>query len=183
MQSKKDTIKEILAHKVSSMTIGMIVVALFGIPLLQNIAITVILTTLTLIKDYFLRRHFYKKALKRFEDDLTNSLKGLDEVLNATDPYVAGVTITEESVDKEDENRQIPKSSTVTDKDLELQHIMPNNLEEGQTIIMQLLDTYPSASEVYPSVDEDDLTYVWKQSGKSGLNLVKTEDIESDEDD
>jgi len=102
----KIIILEIISHKVTSMIIGMSVVAMFGIPLLQNIMITLIITSLTLVKDYFLRKYFYRLALKRFEDELTRSTKELDEILSQVDPYIQSTTISLENVDETDKNRQ-----------------------------------------------------------------------------
>lgn len=177
-------IQEIVTHKASSMAIGMSIVALFGIPLLQNIAITLIITSLTLVKDYFLRKYFYKKALKRFEEEMTRDLKGLEDILKATDPYVSKVTIIDTSED--DDNNGF--TARATDEELELQYIAPlesdyqhnlqdskhssNELQDGETIIMQLIGI--------PEKD-DELTHIWKQSGKNGLRLVKKDDS-SDED-
>ena len=64
MQRRRDTIKEILTHKISSTAIGLVVVALFGVPLVDNVLIAVTIASLTLIKDYYLRRHYNKRYHK-----------------------------------------------------------------------------------------------------------------------
>jgi len=61
MVNRKTIVMEILAHKISSIVIGVIVVSLFGIPILTNLAITGILTIITLLKDYYLRKYFYSR--------------------------------------------------------------------------------------------------------------------------
>lgn len=90
IQRPRDTIIEILTHKASSMLIAICVVAAFGIPLATNILITCVITSLTLIKDYFLRRFFYKRAISGL---------WLEEDLGDTDPYFVELVRLDEDKD------------------------------------------------------------------------------------
>lgn len=61
MEHPRDTVKVIIVHKITSFLIGVMVVASFGIPFSANITIATVITILTLIKDYYLRRYFNRR--------------------------------------------------------------------------------------------------------------------------
>lgn len=63
----KRTIGNILLRKGSSMLIGITVVAMFGIPLIANLTISLCITSLTLIKDFFLDRYFNNKLAQELK--------------------------------------------------------------------------------------------------------------------
>ena len=160
MVSRLQAFKEVILHKITSMIIGMTVCALFGVPLLQNIAIAITISTLTITKDYLLRRYFYKKALK-------NINRQMEEVLAEQEEFEASMEYTINMPDPYIEEVLNSTGPSLTDLDMyEIEALNSTDLDE----IFDMIDKQTKESK--------NLKNNWK---KTKLRLVKNEQEDEDE--
>lgn len=90
----KRVIKEIAIQKITSTIIVFAIVALYGLPIIHNIGLTLSTTLATLIKDFYLRRHFNNllakdvKAKELYEANKKKNMPTSNELLPSKTPVL-----------------------------------------------------------------------------------------------
>lgn len=155
----KRTIRNVLIRKCGSTLIGIIVCALYGIPLIDNLMIAGIITGITLIWNYYIDKYFYNEVVEKATQNLSQEKEELE--CEGDNPYFHSVILVEDNKTK--------------DQDFILNDVEPLNIDD----MIKELEAAFSRTEESLEKEEDTLQAKWRKCPK--LKVITIEDDEDED--